>query len=173
MLSIGLMQTSLFALVPIVLWLALLHGRATGAAGWRASLFNAAQVLIVMFTLVVAGVLYLAVQQSLLGWPDMQIEGNGSSWRELNWYADRSGPVLPTATIVSLPLIVYRVLMLLWALWLAWAVLGWLRWAWAAFSAGGFWRPINWREFGQRRKAPAEPGQAGDAGGNGPDRAGP
>ena len=41
--------------------------------------------------------------------------------------------------MLSVPLLAYRLLMLLWALWLASAVLNWLRWAWACFSEGGLW----------------------------------
>jgi hypothetical protein len=47
--------------------------------------------------------------------------------------------------VLSVPLFVYRSLMLLWALWLAWSLLKWLRWAWQCFSMGGLWHPINWR----------------------------
>ena len=41
---------------------------------------------------------------------------------------------------LSLPIFVYRGLMLFWALWLAWSLLAWLKWGWNAFSAGGLWR---------------------------------
>jgi hypothetical protein len=33
----------------------------------------------------------------------------------------------------------WRLAMLAWALWLARALLGWLKWGWAAFSAGALW----------------------------------
>jgi len=39
-----------------------------------------------------------------------------------------------------LPLMAYRVAMLLWALWLASALLKWLSWGWTCFSEGGLWR---------------------------------
>ncbi|MEZ5653075.1 MAG: hypothetical protein R3E87_21280 [Burkholderiaceae bacterium] len=165
LLSVGLMQTSLFLLLPVVAWLALLHHRGTASEHWSPVSFNVVQVLIAVLTLAVALVLYMAVQQSLLGWPDMHIEGNQSTWRQLNWYADRSDPLLPLAMIVSLPMIVYRVLMLLWALWLAFAVLGWLRWAWPLFAAGGFWRRIQWRALGGRSPPERGPGADPSAGG--------
>jgi hypothetical protein len=47
---------------------------------------------------------------------------------------------LPSVWFVSVPLAVYRGLMLLWALWLAKAVLEWVRWGWRAFTHEGFWR---------------------------------
>jgi hypothetical protein len=152
LLGIGLMQTSLFAVLPVLGWLVLLQIRGRHSAQWHPVVFNLAQLAIVVLTVFVAAVLYFAVQQSLLGWPDMQIEGNGSTWRELHWYADRSGAVLPDALLVSLPMLAYRVLMLLWALWLAFTVLGWLRWAWPRFGAGGFWRAVGWSDLRRRRE---------------------
>jgi len=76
----------------------------------------------------------------LLGSPDMQIIGNQSSAFDLNWYQDRSSPTLPIATLVSVPLIAYRLLMLVWSLWLAVALLNWLKWGWECFSTNGLWR---------------------------------
>jgi hypothetical protein len=58
----------------------------------------------------------------------------------LHWYQDRFGPQLPSAWVLSTSIWVYRILMLLWALWLANALLGWLRWGWDQFTAGGLWR---------------------------------
>ena len=81
-----------------------------------------------------------ALPQGLLGSPDMHVTGNGSFAQYLQWFADRSGAALPQATAVSLPLWVYKVLMLAWALWLANAVIGWLRDAFAAWTKGGYWR---------------------------------
>ncbi len=85
--------------------------------------------------------LVTAVQSGLLGQPDMQVTGNGSSEAALYWYLDRSGAVLPRPWVVSLPTLVYRGAMLAWALWLASACLAWIRWGWGAFASGGLWRP--------------------------------
>ena len=101
------------------------------------------QVLLVGWTVVALGILFYAIQQGLLGQPEMQIAGNGSSAEYLRWYQDRSGNVLPQAWIVSVPLLVYRLLMLAWALWIAAALLRWLRWAWESFGIGGYWRPLR------------------------------
>jgi hypothetical protein len=40
-------------------------------------------------------------------------------------------------------MLVYRLLILLWALWLAFSFLKWLRWGFECFGTGGFWRPVN------------------------------
>ena len=46
----------------------------------------------------------------------------------------------PVPWIVSLPMLVYRGAMLVWALWAALAVVRWLRWGWGAFGEGGLWK---------------------------------
>jgi hypothetical protein len=94
----------------------------------------------VMWTFVALGALVWAVSQGLLGYPDMQITGNGSTSQFLSWFADRSGNELPTAWALSVPLWVYRGLMLLWALWLAYSLLKWLKWGWESFTSDGYWR---------------------------------
>jgi len=58
----------------------------------------------------------------------MQIVGNGSDSSNLNWYQDRTSPQLPSASVISVPLLAYKALMLAWALWLAYALLKWLQW---------------------------------------------
>jgi len=82
-----------------------------------------------------------AIPQGLLGQPDMHVTGNGSYATTLRWFADRSSDALPGASAVSVPLWVYKVLMLAWAIWLANALIGWLRQAFAAWTRDGYWRP--------------------------------
>jgi hypothetical protein len=88
-------------------------------------------------------VLIGAVGTGLLGDPDMQIAGNNSSSYQLNWYTDQASDILPTASMFSVPLWIYRMLMLLWALWLAFSVIQWLKWAWRCYSKGGLWRQVD------------------------------
>jgi hypothetical protein len=76
----------------------------------------------------------------------MQITGNQSSAFLLNWYQDRSQAVLPAATVISVPLLVYRLLMLAWALWLAVSLLDWLKWGWNCFSSNGLWNKAAAKE---------------------------
>ena len=84
--------------------------------------------------------LFFVIQQGLLGSPDMQITGNQSGAYLLNWYSDRSNAILPTAWMITVPLMAYRLLMLLWAIWLAFALLQWLRWGWVCYSKHGYWK---------------------------------
>jgi hypothetical protein len=59
---------------------------------------------------------------------------------------------LPTAGVMSLPLWLYRVLMLAWALWLAAGLVRAVGWGWRAFGEGGLWRRLP-----LRRRAAAPP----------------
>jgi hypothetical protein len=103
--------------------------------------FNFAQILLGLLTLIALSTLFGAVRHGLLGFPEMQITGNSSTAWDLNWYQDRNEASIPQAWVMSVPMWVYRGLMLAWALWLAYALLRWLKWGWGCFSAGGYWRP--------------------------------
>jgi hypothetical protein len=70
----------------------------------------------------------------------MQVIGNQSSATQLLWYQDRTVQGLPTAWAISLPMWVYRAVMLLWSLWLVFALMKWGHWAWQSFSTGELWR---------------------------------
>lgn len=139
LLLIGLSQVPLASAIMVVAWLMVL--------GWRGRLldnnikyFNLLQVIIGISTIFSLALLVFAVEQGLLGGsPDMQITGNQSSAFDLNWYQDRSPPVLPQATAVSVPLMTYRLLMLVWSFWLAASLLNWLKWGWTCFSSNGLW----------------------------------
>jgi hypothetical protein len=87
----------------------------------------------------------------------MAILGNGSQGGGdtlLRWYADRADGELPRAVVFSLPVLSYRLFMLLWSLLLAVSLVGYLPWAYRAFSAWGLWRPIP--PLFRRRKAAAK-----------------
>ena len=138
LLALGLSQVPIPAILMVFGWLLLL--------GWRKrqdlpdTAFNLRQVLLVGATVVAIVILGVSVESGLLGHPDMQVSGNGSSTWELRWFQDRTTMALPISTIVSVPMLVYRGAMLAWSLWMALAMLGWLRWGWQAFSEGGLWK---------------------------------
>jgi len=139
LLLIGLSQIPITSALIVVAWLLALGIRAKKYTT-ESRYFNLIQITLGMLTFVSLILLFVAVQHGLLGSPDMQIVGNQSSAFNLNWYQDRSDGVLPTATIISVPLIAYRILMLLWSLWLAVSLLNWLKWGWGCFSTGGLWK---------------------------------
>ena len=143
LLGLGLTQVHPVVAVMIAGWFVALGLRRERRfdKGWFS--FDFTQVLLAVWTLAVLVGLYIAIQKGLLGIPNMQISGNGSSDFWLHWTQDRIGPVMPKPWVLSLPLFVFRILMLLWALWLAYFLLKWLRWAWDCFSEGGLWRKVS------------------------------
>ncbi|HEY0781228.1 MAG TPA: hypothetical protein VGE98_02135 [Thermoanaerobaculia bacterium] len=160
LLGVGLSQLPLVAAAVVAAWLILLGLRRRAAESGRAPspfLFDLYQLLLVAWTIAAIGILFWGVQQGLLGEPEMQIEGNGSTANLLTWYADRSAPVLPVAWALSVPLFVYRLAMLAWALWLALALLSWLRWGWESLTLGGGWRPLLRKRQPQAAAAPPAP----------------
>lgn len=140
LLGLGLTQVKVIMAILIVGWLLALGLRKKNPLKDRVLYFNLTQLILIFWTLVALFCLYLSVQAGLLGIPDMQISGNGSSSFLLNWTQDRIGSFMPRPWVFSLPLIVFRLLMLFWALWLAVYLLKWLRWGWNCFSEGGWWR---------------------------------
>jgi hypothetical protein len=141
LLGVGLSLAQIWMGLLVAGWLLALGLRqrlAEETPRWR---YNLTQAGLVLLTIAALGGLIAAVSQGLLGRPDMQILGNGSHGGLLNWYQDRGGPHLPEVSVITVPIWVYRALMLAWALWLALRLLGWLRWGWDHFS-----RPVPWRE---------------------------
>jgi hypothetical protein len=138
---VGLCTGWVQSIIVVVLWFLLLYQR---QQPWVHRLtrvqFNLMQVFIVLFSLFTFGLLLAAIPNGLIGTPDMGITGNGSSQYALNWFVDRGVGDLQSAWFVSLPIWVYRVLMLVWSLWLVVYILRWLQWAWAAFTLDGHWR---------------------------------
>lgn len=141
LLLMGLSQTSLMSGALVVGWLLALAWRANHGVTLGDRAFKAVQAGLALLSLIALAILANAVANGLLGVPAMQIAGNGSDAYHLNWYQDRTAAhPLPRPWVISVPLWVYRALMLLWSLWLANTLLNWLRWGWACFTAGQPWR---------------------------------
>ena len=139
LLGAGIAPISLAGLALVAAWFLGLAGRQRFGAGLPRRAFMLMQVLLVLGALASGLVLLAVLRTGLLGYPDLLIEGNGSNAQHLLWYADRFSASTAQAWIVSMPLLAYRVVMLLWALWLAASLLRWVKWAWECFSAGGLW----------------------------------
>jgi hypothetical protein len=140
LLGIGFSTFSWVALVVVIAWLFALEARRRYAPAKSVALFDLVQIGLALLTLVALLCLVAAIPQGLLGSPDMHVAGNGSTAGSLRWFADRSVDALPGASAISVPLWVYKIAMLAWAIWLANAVIGWLRYAFAAWTEGGYWR---------------------------------
>jgi len=145
LLGLGLTQVHPLISLLIVGWLLALGIRKKESPIGGAFRFNFAQIILVTWTLAAMIGLYIAITKGLLGIPEMQISGNGSYNGWLQWTQDRVSALLPQPWVLSLPLIVYRGLMLLWALWLAYSLIHWLRWGWNCFNNGGGWKKGSFR----------------------------
>jgi hypothetical protein len=149
LLGIGLSQMPVWVSAVVVGWVLALGLRGKLELDLRPLTFDAMQLGLGILTVVAISFLFVSVQQGLLGLPDMQISGNNSNAQSLHWYQDQLAASYPRAWVLSVPLLVYRLLMLAWALWLAFALLGWLRWGWDCFASGELWKKVHIR----RRKA--------------------
>lgn len=143
LLGIGLSQVPVVMGLIVAGWLLALGWRGRWPPGMGKTGFNLGQIGLAALTLAALYCLYQAIRRGLLGLPEMQIGGNASSATQLNWYQDHAMAALPVASITSVPLIVYHLLMLAWALWLAFALVGWMRWGWRQYSRHGLWREFH------------------------------
>ncbi|HKR77417.1 MAG TPA: hypothetical protein VJR95_12200 [Rhodanobacter sp.] len=140
LLGLGFSAFAWGAYALVVAWLILLGLRARWTLPERARGFNLAQLGLALLTVLALAVLVAAVPKGLLGVPDMHVAGNGSDAWRLRWFADQSAGVLPAGGVLSVSLWWYKLAMLAWALWLAFALVGWLQWAFGAWTHGGYWR---------------------------------
>ncbi|MFV2061700.1 MAG: hypothetical protein ACC653_13530 [Gammaproteobacteria bacterium] len=143
LLGVGLSQIPFAMSIFIIGWLFALLARKNFLNSAKPILFNLGQISLGLLTVFALGFLFFAIQQGLLGSPEMQVVGNQSSAYNLNWYQDRSPEILPTAWVISVPLIAYRLLMLAWALWIAFSLINWLRWGWSCFASGCLWKNMS------------------------------
>lgn len=141
LLGLGFSTFSWYALAFVVFWLLV-----SGAFGeWKKALprwqYNGAQVSFALVSLIALVTIVVSLPMGLLGSPDMHVAGNGSYGNFLQWFDDRSDAILPAAYVLSVPIWIYKVLILGWSLWLSFALLRWLPWVWNQLIAGGLWKP--------------------------------
>src|SRR5688572_780165 len=136
LLGLGLSTFSWWVLIVFGAWLFLLDRRPglRFAKRWQ---FNAAQVVLALFSVAALAVLISAIPFGLLGEPDM---GLVQGPQGLPWFVDRTAAQLPQPFAISVSIWFYKLAMLLWALWLSFALLRWLPWAWRQFASDGMWR---------------------------------
>jgi len=143
LLGLGFSTFSWSVLGSVIVWLMLcgLREKMTLNLNWWR--FNLVQVLIGGMTIIALSGVVMSLPSGLLGSPDMHVLGHNSYGNTLNWFADGSDSVLPQAFLLTVPMWIYKVLILGWALWLSFALLRWLPWVWQCFSSDGFWRKKN------------------------------
>ena len=147
LLGLGLSMSNMAASLAIVAWLIVLDQREK-TAKLDHQQFNLIQGGIIALTVIAMISLIFAISQGLIGHPDMNIVGNGSRRNLLRWYQDVSGPMLPQAWVLSLPMLAYRLAMLAWALWVSFGLIKVLKWGWQRFSTPTIW-------YGSARETPA------------------
>ncbi len=152
LLGLGLSTYSWPVLGLVAVWLLACGARKRWHADLPTHLFNGIQVLIAALTLVALAALVATLPDGLLGTPNMHVTGANSAGNSLNWFASHSESVLPVASAWSMPLWIYKALILAWALWLSFALLRWLPWVWQCFSMDGLWH----RRQPNQPDAPAE-----------------
>ena len=154
LLVLGFSTFSWITLFIITLWLLTIDWRvrSESCSGWSAGKFNAMQAGIVILTIVMLLRLIDTVPEGLLGAPDMGIYGYGSHGNNLAWFVDRididkidrSKALLPVTTAFSLPIWLYRALMLAWTLWFANILIRWLNRGLSAWIKNGYWKKTMW-----------------------------
>ncbi|WP_444996909.1 hypothetical protein [Aliikangiella sp. IMCC44359] len=126
-LGMGMSTYSWPAMVFVSIWLL--------ASEWRRKNQQQPTQYKVMFAWItllstIAAVLVLisAVPNGLLETPDMGVVGNGSYTNSLVWFLDRGTNILGETVVYSLPIWIYKGLMLIWATWLSFSLIKWIGW---------------------------------------------
>ncbi|MFI4937989.1 MAG: hypothetical protein ACHQJ6_05715 [Candidatus Berkiellales bacterium] len=146
LLGIGLTLATPLAAIFVVAWFIVMQSRKNFSLSISTSLFQWMQIGIVLLTIAFIVSLFTSIADGLLGLPQMQLQGAYITLTDkfdFRWYQDLTANLLPRAWVLSLPMYIYRILMLLWALWLAFSLVRWLRWGWNCFSVEGYWRSEN------------------------------
>ncbi len=157
LLGIGMSMSNLFGCLLVVGWLIALHFRQTPRPERGRLAFNLIQFGLGALTILALLALVWAISRGLLGHPDMNIVGNGSSRGMLRWYQDVSDRYLPQAWLVSIPMFAYRLAMLAWALWISFTLLGLLKWGWKIFSEPMLWDSRPKKKAEEKQATPAQP----------------
>lgn len=104
--------------------------------------FNLTQFVVVFWVAIAVLCMIAAIPMGLLSNPEMKVVGNGSGSHFYNYYQDIAGEAegFPSVTVISVPMLAYRAVMLLWSLWLSTRLIQWAAWAWSCFTEKESWR---------------------------------
>lgn len=139
-LGFGLSLNNWGVLMLVALWFATLTASTFRAKTMSRQWFNVSQILLFALSIVAVLALIFVVPSSLLSSPNMGIEGNFSYGSNLQWFADQSEGLLPQVSVISVPKLFYKGLMLIWVIWLCFSFLAWIKWAWQKLGEQGYWR---------------------------------
>jgi hypothetical protein len=139
-LGFGLSLSNWGVLMIIALWFASITASNYRPKEMGRLSYNTSQFLLYALSIVAIVSLIAVVPTSLLSSPSMGIEGNSSYGNHLQWFSDKTNGVLPKISVLSIPTIIYKGIMLVWVIWLSFAFLGWIKWAWKGLGEQGYWR---------------------------------
>ena len=140
LLGLGFSTFAWPALVIFGAWLLAMQWRSQTARQFSDRQFRLLQLGLALFAFMALSTVVSAIPQALLGTPDMSIMRFSGGAEPLGWFSDQAEGVLPQAAVFSVSIWYYKFAMLAWALWLAFALVGWVRWAWGAYTRDGLWR---------------------------------
>ena len=140
-LGLGLSMLSWWVLLLVAVWLYALRWREQySAAALSAARFNLMQAALGLLTLgAVLALVLCGVRYGLRGTPDLGV-GVVDPASTFTWFNDATRAALPQPVLISVPLLVYRVLMFAWSVWVAVALARWLRRSWMGLTREGLWR---------------------------------
>ena len=143
-LGAGLLPVEPLTIVPVFGAILLLHLRGLyweRLNSLKPIKFNIIQLLLILCSIIAFLTLIYALQNGLLGTPNMQIMGGGSYPGHLFWYQDKAERI-PACIFVSTSIWAYRAAMLFWAMWLVRSIINWIPWLWSNFHKGESWKRI-------------------------------
>ena len=139
-LGFGLSLNHWGILMLLAVWFAALTASTYRPKELNRNAFNFSQLLLYGLSIISVLSLLAAIPSSLLSSPNMGVTGNNSYGNYLQWFADKSDGLLPDTSVVSIPILFYKGLMLTWVIWLSFSSLRWLKWAWGKLGSQGYWR---------------------------------
>lgn len=142
LLGIGLSTVNSYGVFAVILYFILLSYRRDYIDPFKLSRMNfkLLQAGIVVISIIAALSVLTAIPMGLLSTPDMKVVGNGSNTHLYRFYQDTAASgEFPIAHVINLPILGYRLVMMLWSLWLATQIIRWTKWGWQAFSHGAIW----------------------------------
>ena len=148
LLGLGFSTFSWLAFGVVAAWLFAHGARVAWGTAWKRRSYNLSQLAFGLLTLAAFAAILIGIRSGLLGNPDMSVAGFQSSAAQLSWFADQTHNAIPKAAAFSLPMWIYKALILAWALWFTFALIRWLPWIWRCFAERGLW---------QAAPPPAEP----------------
>lgn len=141
-LGLGLSLNNWGTLVLVAVWFSAITASQMRSDKMQISRYNGIQMLLYLLSIITILSLIATVPISLLSSPNMGIEGNFSSTYSLNWFTDKSLGSLPDIAILTLPIWVYKGLMLTWVIWLSFSLINWVKWAWKKLGVHGYWKKV-------------------------------